>query len=467
MNRKIKHRYELVTAKLIDYLLVTLPFAICWELYYKNIILNPFQKLENIAFVFFYLLMFMYFCKVYDADQISLHRISEVWYSQILSFLIADGFIYIIICILYRRIVTIIPGLLCILGQILLSLLWSYLVHQWYFKSFPAKKSIVVFDNIEGLENLINEYGLSKKFNVETTMNVGDCINNLSTLDAYETVFLSDIHSHDRNIIMKYCILKDKDMYIIPRLGDIILSGAMNLHMFHLPIFRLRRYNPHLEYLIMKRCFDILVSGIAIVLLSPFMLVTAIAIKAYDGGPALYKQVRLTKDGEKFEILKFRSMRVDAEKYSGAVLSAGDNDPRITPVGRIVRKIRFDELPQLINILNGDMSIVGPRPERPEIAEQYEKVLPEFKLRLQVKAGLTGYAQVYGKYNTTPYNKLQMDLMYIAHPSFIEDMRICMATIKILFLPESTEGVAAGQTTALNYEDVADSTEKDDETEAK
>lgn len=141
-------------------------------------------------------------------------------------------------------------------------------------------------------------------------------------------------------------------------------------------------------------------------------------------------------------------MRVDAEKDGVARLSTGDKDDRITPVGRFIRKVRIDELPQLLNILKGDMTICGPRPERPEIAAQYEEELPEFRLRLQAKAGLTGYAQVYGKYNTTPYDKLVMDLMYIAHPSFLQDLQIMFATVKILFMKESTEGVATEQITA-------------------
>ena len=185
---------------------------------------------------------------------------------------------------------------------------------------------------------------------------------------------------------------------------------------------------------------DIFISAIALVILSPIFLITAIAIKVTDNGPVFYKQIRLTKDGKEFGILKFRSMRVDAEKDGVARLSSGENDDRITPVGKIIRACRVDELPQLINILKGDLSIVGPRPERPEIAAQYCEEMPEFALRLQAKAGLTGYAQVYGKYNTTPYDKLTMDLMYIAHPSIVEDLKIMFATVKILFMPESTEG---------------------------
>ena len=199
----------------------------------------------------------------------------------------------------------------------------------------------------------------------------------------------------------------------------------------------------------MKRTMDIVASGLALILLSPIFLVTAIAVKS-DGGPAFYRQKRLTKGGKVFEILKFRSMRIDAEKYSGAVLSSGENDPRITKVGRIIRAYRLDELPQLINILKGDMSLVGPRPERPEIQAKIEKEVPEFSLRLQAKAGLTGYAQVYGKYNTSFYDKLLMDLMYISRPSILEDLTIILATLRILTSKESTEGVGESEN-ALEY----------------
>jgi lipopolysaccharide/colanic/teichoic acid biosynthesis glycosyltransferase len=224
--------------------------------------------------------------------------------------------------------------------------------------------------------------------------------------------------------------------------------SAENMHFFHLPIFRVTKYNPKIEYLIVKRIIDIIASLLGIIILSPVMIIVAIFVKS-DGGPVFYKQVRLTQNGKKFKVLKFRSMRVDAESNGKAVLSAGENDPRITKVGRVIRAIRFDELPQLINILKGDMTIVGPRPERPEIAEEYYETIPEFRLRLQCKAGLTGYAQVYGKYNTEPYDKLLMDLMYIAKPSLLEDLRIIFATVKILFMKDSTEGIDVNQDTAM------------------
>jgi len=356
---------------------------------------------------------------------------------------------YIISWLLIEKIPNIIPYLLTFFMQIIISSIWATAAQKWYFMTFQPVRTIIVYDQREGVEDLVKEYGLDAKFAVKRVINVHECIdNNFKALHEMEAVFMCGIHSHERNALLKYCIGEGIEAYVIPRIGDVLMSSAKQVHMFHLPILRVHRYAPRIEYLIVKRFWDIVLSGIGLLVASPIMLITAILIKAYDKGPVFYKQCRLTKNGKKFDVLKFRSMRVDAEKDGVARLSTGSKDNRITPIGSIIRKTRIDELPQLINILKGDMTIVGPRPERPEIAEQYEKELPEFRLRLQAKAGLTGYAQVYGKYNTTPYDKLQMDLMYIAKPNFLEDMRIIFATVKILFMPESTEGVAEGQTTA-------------------
>ena len=245
------------------------------------------------------------------------------------------------------------------------------------------------------------------------------------------------------------------------------MQESAHIQSFDSPVLFVNRTITQPHYAFIKRTFDIVSSGVALIFLSPLMLVTALVIFLYDRHSPFYKQVRLTKNGKKFNILKFRSMRIDAEKDGVARLSSGDNDDRITPVGKIIRKCRLDELPQLINIFKGDMSVVGPRPERPEIAEQYYRVMPEFKLRLQVKAGLTGYAQVYGKYNTDPYEKLEFDLLYINQMNMITDIQLCFATFSILFSSESTEGIEESQTTAMeqtntnrhpiDYEDEKDS----------
>ncbi|MCI9582924.1 MAG: hypothetical protein HFG46_04460, partial [Clostridium sp.] len=196
---------------------------------------------------------------------------------------------------------------------------------------------------------------------------------------------------------------------------------------------------------------DIVFSLAALVFLSPLMAVTALAVKLEDGGPAIYRQERLTEHGKRFKIYKFRSMRVDAEK-DGVARLASECDDRITRVGRVIRAVRMDEIPQLFNILMGDMSIVGPRPERPEIASEYETHMAEFSYRLKVKAGLTGYAQVYGKYNTTAYDKLKLDLMYLQNYSLLLDLEIVFKTVQILFMKESTEGMEEGQLIAMPEE---------------
>ena len=447
---KFQHDVMLRVVKILDVFMIALPFAACWFLYYSKDAYPTLSWVGDLAVMALFVVLFILLGKIYDAFWMSMQRVSELLYGQVLALLATDGILYIVICLMSAKLCNLWPGIAAIAGQVVMAMIWARFAHKWYYKSFPPQRTAVIYDVRHGMEKLINEYGLDQKYDVRMTLSVDECLADLSILDGMETVFVSGVHSHERNIILKYCVGQGINMFVIPRVGDVIMSGAWPMHMFHLPMLRVGRYMASPEYLFVKRTMDIVISLIALVILSPIFLITAIAIKATDGGPVFYKQIRLTKDGKQFGILKFRSMRVDAEKDGVARLSTGDKDDRITPVGHIIRKIRVDELPQLLNILQGDLSIVGPRPERPEIAAQYCEEMPEFALRLQAKAGLTGYAQVYGKYNTTPYDKLQMDLMYIAHPSLVQDLKIMFATVKILFMPESTEGISEGQTTAMS-----------------
>lgn len=449
---RFKHDLILRIIKIMDAVLVTVPFALCWYLYYAKHIASPFYAKGDYLVVALFFVLFIIFGRVYDAFLMSMQRISEIVYAQFLAVAVSDFIMYIVIWLLSKHLPNILPGVAALVGQVILAAVWAYNAHHAYFKIFPPQATAVIYDTRQGTEKLIGKYGLDSKYKVVLTATADECIANLAMLDGVSTVFMSGIHSHDRNVILKYCVENNIGTFVIPRIGDTIMSGAYPMHMFHLPMLKVGRYHPQPEYLFIKRLLDIVISAAALVILSPIFLITAIAIKATDHGPVFYKQIRLTKDGKEFGILKFRSMRVDAEKDGVARLSSGDHDDRITPVGKVIRACRIDELPQLVNILKGELSIVGPRPERPEIAAQYCEEMPEFSLRLQAKAGLTGYAQIYGKYNTTPYDKLVMDLMYIAHPSIVEDLKIMFATVKILFMPESTEGVAEGQTTAMSGE---------------
>ena len=449
-----RHEVGLRFIKLFNLLCMVASYGVAWFFYYQYQMYHGFYFWGDVAVVAVFAVLYFYFGKTYDAFVISHYRIFDIIASQTLALLFSDGLMYAITVLLCKRFPNPLPLLLCFVDQVSISIIWTCIAHAIYFKWFPAKSSIIIYDRRRGMKDLIEEYGLSKKFDVKKTASVEECLDDLSMIDGFEVVFLIGIHSHDRNFILKYCLYENKQVYVIPRLGDVIMSSAKQVHLFHLPMMRVQRYRPRPGYLLLKRIFDIVSSLLALIISSPVFLITAIAIKATDKGPVFYKQERLTKNGKRFMIHKFRSMKVDAEKDGVARLSSGDNDDRITPVGRFIRKCRIDELPQLIDILVGNLSVVGPRPERPEIAEEYMKELPEFQLRLQVKAGLTGYAQVYGKYNTTPYDKLQMDLMYIANPSFAEDIRICFATFKILFTSESTEGIKDGSTNAMEQEEL-------------
>ncbi len=446
---KMRHDILLRIIKIISVLLSVCAFGGCWYGYYSGVITSPFYAKGNYVVIALYAIILLVFTRVYDALQISYTGKGQIVYSQFLALGFSDAIIYIVICLLSKGFPSLIPGLICFVIQFFLSILWALFAQKMYFTLFKPSKTLIIYDQRNGLEHTIERYELESKYDIVKVIDINECLADLSALNGIEVVFLSGIHSHERNIILKKCIADDIRVFVIPRVGDVIMSGAHKMHMMHLPMLRVERYRPAIEFQFVKRMMDIIISFVAIIILSPALLISAILIKAYDKGPVFYKQNRLTKDGKIFKIIKLRTMRVDAEKDGVARLSSGDKDDRITPVGRFLRKVRADEIPQLFNILGGSMSLIGPRPERPEIAEQYEKEMPEFRLRLQAKAGLTGYAQVYGKYNTTPYDKLQMDLMYIANPSLLEEASIMFATIKILFMPDSTEGIAEGQTTAL------------------
>ena len=468
--RAIKKSLIMRGMVVLHYVVMVALFVVCWWQFYR------FSANEHIFIVYSLSVCAMYaaslimLSRIYSAYKVGLMRVGELFYGQTLANLISLAITYILACVLARRLLNPLAGFGCAAVQALFSAGWTISANRLYFSLHKPKRTVVIYRGESDLRKLEEIRFFAERWSVERTVqwdeeNVHDLPYKKETpggrsfeaiqklmriMEDYEAVFVSGVSATLRNGIVKYCVEKNKACYFVPHTGDVIISGAEHIRSFSVPICRARRSKPAPEYLLVKRAMDIVLSLLAIIETSPFMAIAALAIWSYDHGPVLYKQVRLTKDGRLFEILKLRSMIVDAEK--GGARLAGEHDDRITPVGRIIRAIRFDELPQLFNILRGDMSIVGPRPERPEIAEQYRKELPAFDLRLQVKAGLTGYAQIYGRYNTEPQDKLKMDLMYINHASLAEDIKLIFATVRILFMRESTSGVADGQTTASAVE---------------
>ncbi len=434
--------------------LITAAWVFVWNRYYGDIILRPFGYKGNWLVITVYGLILLCFSRVYGAYRIGYYKRGDVIFSNFLALFLTNGITYLQTCLVDRAIMKISPFIGMTLFDFIVIWIWSSLAGQLYRKLYPAYQMLVVYGGGGLAESLIYKMNSHvEKYDICEAVSVDEGLDVVfAKIHKYNAVIICDVKSETRNKILKYCYDHSIRTYITPKISDIFIRGAEEINLFDSPLLLCKNMGLTFEQRFAKRTLDLVVSTIALFVASPFMLLTAIAVKLYDGGPVLYRQRRLSLNGKEFEVYKFRSMIVDAEKKSGARLAA-QNDNRITPVGKFIRKTRLDELPQLLNIFKGDMSIVGPRPERPEIAVQYEEEMPEFSYRLKVKAGLTGYAQVLGKYNTTPYDKLKLDLVYISQYSFLLDLKLILMTIKTVFTPESTEGIAKGQKTAQKKEE--------------
>ncbi len=437
-------------AKAVLVLFQTALFGGTWFLFYAGRLSPSPADIRHWGLIAAYLVLFKVLAGVYGGFQAGNSSVPEIVYSLGVAQFLTLFFEYLLLCLAACRLMNPLALLGLLAAGCLVNLLWALAADRLSRALFPPRRTYIIYDRPEVCWEIDDVKKIRRKFLIRGELDISDGVQEvfrrLEDGEA-EAVFLCGLHSSDRNTVLKYCVERNIQVYIRPKIGDLLVSGSTQLQLSNVPVLHCGRNRTSLLYLGIKRGLDILLSGVTLVVFSPVMAGVALAIRLYDGGPAFYRQTRLTKDGRRFDILKFRSMRVDAEK-DGVARLAAEGDDRITPVGRFIRKVRLDELPQLLNILKGDMSLVGPRPERPEIAAQYEAEMPEFSLRLQAKAGLTGYAQIYGKYNTRPYEKLQMDLIYIANQSVAQDLKLLFATVKILFMPESTEGVQEGQVTA-------------------
>ena len=450
MNKRyLREKTIVYLFKVFITLLMTGSIFLLWFFYYNPIIKLPFYEKGHYLMTVVFTVIYLFFTRVYGGFMVGIASVIDLIFSQIIAIGFTVGSSYAIFTLLSYKLVNPIPLIIFFVIFSVIAALWCLIADKVYFSLHKAKKTIVISGNKESYESIKGIKGMTKRFVVDEIYDSEKITLEeiFEKVKGFDAVFMCGVPSDYRNEILKYCIANDIACFIKPKISDTIIRGGKTIQMMNVPVYRCKRGDTGLLYLAVKRFFDIVLSLIAIIFVSPIIIVTALAVKIYDGGNPFYRQTRLTKDGKEFEVIKFRTMIQDAEK-DGVARLAKENDDRITPIGKFMRKVRLDELPQLFNILKGDMSFVGPRPERPEIAKQYEKDMPEFALRLQIKAGLTGYAQVYGKYNTPPYDKVQMDLMYVANQSIIEDFKLMLMTFKILFIPSSTEGISADQTTA-------------------
>ena len=368
-------------------------------------------------------------------------RGSDIFIGQTIALLLVNFITYFQLCLIANQMISPVPILMLLVMEVVVAVV-LVILYGWIFHKLYAPHSMLLVYGSKSavglkfkMDSRLDKYQIKKLISVEAGY---DKI--CQEIPNYDAVILNDVPAQARNDLLKFCYQQGVMTYVAPKLTDIIVRGAKNNNLFDTPLLFVRGAGMSLSQRFFKRALDLIVCLVAMVVVLPVMGVVAIAIKLEDGGPVFYKQKRMTLNDKEFEILKFRSMIVDAEKYAGAVLAA-DNDPRITKVGRFIRATRLDELPQILNIIRGDMSIVGPRPERKVFIDEFVKEMPEFRYRTKVKGGLTGYAQVYGKYNTSPYDKLRLDLMYIENYSFLLDIKLIILTVRIMFSKDSTEGI--------------------------
>ncbi|MDE6314593.1 MAG: sugar transferase [Lachnospiraceae bacterium] len=445
-----KERYKrLISMSLASIIIVieTLIYAYIWFTYYHGTLPKNFYANGHFVLIALYALLLLFFSNVYSAYKVGYLRIMDVLYSQCLSVICVNLVTWIQLCLLGYRIMPYMPILRMTIFDGMAIAAWTLFAYWFYKKLYPPRQLLLIYGDRNPKHLISKLNSRSDKYAIHSSVHVKEGEEKIRELiNKHQAVLVCDIDSEIRNTIVKYCFGKSIRCYVMPKISDIIIMGSDSIHLFDTPLQLSRNFGLTPEERLLKRGLDIIVSFTILIVTSPLMLIFSLCIRLYDGGPVFYKQERLTQDGKTFMIYKFRSMRVDSEK-DGARL-AMKNDSRITPIGNVLRKLHLDELPQILNILKGDMSVVGPRPERRVIADQYAKEIPEFPFRLKVKAGLTGYAQVYGKYNTTPYDKLKLDLYYIQNYSFFLDIKLILLTVKILFQKENTEGVEAWQKTA-------------------
>lgn len=336
---------------------------------------------------------------------------------------------------------------LTVIFQFVFIACWNYIFWRIERSLHDEIRKVLLVGNEEECTRVLNRLKMQPQFNLEVKYICTECDqrhweNVMEEIDL--AIVCSDLGLKAKADIVHYCNMHQKQVLLIPDIYELFCSGAELDKIDDIPLFRPLPLVPSLEQRSLKRMLDIVLSGAALLLIWPLMLAAALAVKIFDPGPVLYSQVRVGRHEREFKVYKFRTMRVDAEKHSGPVLAA-ENDPRITKFGAFMRATRLDELPQIWNVLIGDMSIVGPRPERPFFVEQFKAEIPEYVYRHNVKPGITGLAQVFGKYNTTPYDKLVYDLMYIQKCNILFDLVIIVQTVKVLVTKSATEGVGANK----------------------
>ncbi len=424
----------------LEIALLTILYYMVWRKGYVEGTFPAYYGLGKYVLTGVYALLTVVLMWNFEGFKFGYLKTTDVMVSQWIALLMTNFITYWQLCLIANVLISPMPMLLLTALGSGVAMGCSYTFSHIYHYIYVPKNMLMIYGREDAITLKFKMDTRSDKYHITKLIPESAGVDKICReVEKYDAVILTDITAENRNDILKYCYQNQIRTYVAPKLSDIIFGGGTDITLFDTPLRLVKGKGLTPMQRFAKRMLDIVLCMIAMVVALPIMLLTAIAIKLDDGGPVFYKQKRATLGGKEFDILKFRSMIVDAEK-DGKSIPATDGDPRITRVGRFIRATRIDEIPQILNILRGDMSIVGPRPERVEHVEEYGREMPEFSYRLKVKGGLTGYAQIYGKYNTSAYDKLRLDLMYIENYSLMMDIKLILMTVRIMLKKESTEG---------------------------
>lgn len=445
-----KRVFRFISSVVLVTVLATL-FGVMWYMRFQMLMLYRFLSVGNYLMIGLYVVLIVLVINTFKGFSIGSGRISILCMSQAIAMGLVNMLEFIILLLMTRikalMWMTLAYVIVLTLVQAVALFIVTYGSTKIFRAIFPPFSILNIYGEYEN-DLVMKMNRRADKYRITGEMSCQEPLEKIvDELQYYDAVLINDVPSEIRNDIVKACFATDKRVYFTPKISDILIKGSEEVNLFDTPLYLCKNVGMDAISATIKRIGDIVISGVGIILTSPIMIVTAILIHAYDGGPVFYKQTRCTIGGKEYKIMKFRSMITDAEKDGKARL-ASVNDDRITPIGHFIRATRIDELPQFFNILKGEMSFVGPRPERPEIIAEYVKEVPEFAFRTHVKAGLTGYAQVYGKYNTTSYDKLKLDMIYCEKCSVLLDIQLILMTLRVIFTKDATEGVAEGETNA-------------------
>ena len=423
-----------------EILILAIAYYVIWRQEYDNGLFPAYFGYGKYVLTGVYALLVLVLFSAFDGFKFGYLRKIDALLSQWISLFIANFITYWQLCLIANKLISVVPMLMLMLVGAVIALICVVFFNWLYHRIYVPKNMAMILGRDDAVTLKFKMETRPDKYHIGKLIPVEDGFDSIcQQIMDYDAVIINDVPAQIRNDILKFCYRHEIRTYVTPKLTDIIVRGSTSITLFDTPLLLVKGNGLSPLQQIFKRIMDLVICVPVAIIALPFMLLAALAIKLEDGGPVFFKQKRATLGGNTFEILKFRSMVVDADKI-GNQAGATSNDPRITKVGKFIRATRIDELPQLLNIIRGDMSIVGPRPERVEHMEKYGAAIPEFDFRTKVKGGLTGFAQIYGKYNTSPYDKLRLDLMYIENYSFVLDIKLILMTIRIMLSKDSTEG---------------------------